>query len=237
MLEEFLPTNDWSDFFRYQFSMYHINNLNNFVSHEKNNGSKVIPNDNEIFTPFQNTPLSDVKVVIIGKEPHPDYGSVGGFYVGQPQNQQPSRDLTIVLNELESDLGGKGDLETLFTGWSDQGVLMFNELMTTVQGSKLAHKNIGWEQLTKSIIEKINTSCSNVVFLSWGGYAHEICMDVDESKHAVIRTSSSSNHSGAYKKCGTTRNGLEYVPFIGSGCFSKANKLLIESGRSPIDWL
>lgn len=150
MLEEYLPTNDWSEFFHYQFSMYHINNLNSFVSLEISNGSKVIPCGSEVFSPFQNTPLSKTKVVIIGKEPQPDYGSVGGFFIGQPQNQQPLRDLAIVLNDLESDLGGKGDLETLFSGWSEQGVLMFNELMTTVQGSKLGHKNIGWEQLKKS---------------------------------------------------------------------------------------
>lgn len=155
MLEEYLPTNNWSEFFHYQFSMYHINNLNSFVSLEISNGSKVKPCGSEVFSPFQNTPLSKIKVVIIGKEPQPDYGSVGGFFIGQPQNQQPLRDLAIVLNDLESDLGGKGDLETLFSGWSEQGVLMFNELMTTVQGSKLAHKNIGWEQLKKSYCSAI----------------------------------------------------------------------------------
>jgi uracil-DNA glycosylase len=67
-----------------------------------------------------------------------------------------------------------------------------------------------------------------LVLLLWGNPAAEKVQAIVNSggKHVVIRTSHPSP-LGATK---TTS------PFIGSRCFSRTNKALVELGYEPIDW-
>ena len=109
--------------------------------------------------------------------------------------------------------------------WATQGVLPLNTVLTVRRGQANSHARRGWEQFTDEIIGTLNEK-EGLVFLLWGGPAQKKAASVDTTKHTIIKTSHPSP-LGASK----TRS-----PFLGSKCFSRANKALIDHGKDPIDW-
>ena len=63
---------------------------------------------------------------------------------------------------------------------------------------------------------------TGVVFLLWGRYAQQKGEVVDAARHHVLTAA----HPSPYSVDG----------FRGCGHFSRANALLEEAGREPIDW-
>jgi len=103
-------------------------------------------------------------------------------------------------------------------------VLLLNTVLTVQAGMAHSHAHLGWETFTDRVIERINSHCQGVVFLLWGAHAQKKGRFIDRSRHHVLTAphpSPLSAHRG----------------FIGCGHFSEANRLLVQQGMSPIDWL
>ena len=108
-------------------------------------------------------------------------------------------------------------------GWSKQGVLLLNACLTVRQAQANSHKDKGWETLTTAVVKAVNEKCSGVVFLLWGSYAQKKAELLNKQKHHLLKTvhpSPLSAHRG----------------FLGSKHFSKCNEILVQHGKSPIDW-
>ena len=179
----------------------------------------------EVFNAFKLTELDDVKVVILGQDPYhgPDQAHGLCFSVLPGVRTPPS--LVNIYKEMQRDLPGfvtpnHGFLES----WARQGVLLLNTVLTVQAGMAHSHAHLGWETFTDRVIERINAHCQGVVFLLWGAHAPE-----ERALHRPVappcaerpHPSPLSAHRG----------------FIGCGHFSEANRLLVQQGRSPIDWL
>jgi uracil-DNA glycosylase len=128
--------------------------------------------------------------------------------------------------------------------WAQQGVLMLNSVLTVRRGEANSHAKRGWEEFTDEIIrllvsdrrdknksKKENEKEIGLVFLLWGRPANKKAESVIGkyrvgSKSTVICTSHPSPLGASKTKS----------PFLGSGCFSKANCALVEMGLDPVDW-
>jgi uracil DNA glycosylase len=104
--------------------------------------------------------------------------------------------------------------------------LLLNTVLTVRQGEANSHARKGWEQFTDAVIEKLNNEKQGLVFLLWGNPAANKAGGVDDERHTIIRSSHPS-------PLGATKTSS---PFLGSRCFSRANKALSDSGQTPIDW-
>jgi uracil-DNA glycosylase len=62
-----------------------------------------------------------------------------------------------------------GDL----TSWAEQGVLLWNVLLTLDAGESMSHKKIPWGRFTKAVINAISINCPQLVFLSFGRESHK----------------------------------------------------------------
>ena len=71
--------------------------------------------------------------------------------------------------DLKIPIQTNGNLES----WAKQGVLLLNTVLTVKENSPTAHKNIGWEKFTDTIIRKLSLKKDKLVFLLWGVYAQK----------------------------------------------------------------
>jgi hypothetical protein len=97
-------TNDWLAPLSEEFHKPYYKKLYETVVEEYNRGT-VFPPADDIFNAFHLTPLSDVKVVIIGQDPYHNYHQAHGlcFSVRPEVDIPPS--LVNIYKELQDDLG------------------------------------------------------------------------------------------------------------------------------------
>ena len=114
-------TNDWLDTIKGEFAKPYYKELYQFVLKEYNT-HVVYPPADDIFNAFHFTPLSKVKVVILGQDP----------YHNEHQAQ-----------ELKDDLGCYIPNNGYLKKWADQGVLMLNTVLTVRAHQANSHQGKG----------------------------------------------------------------------------------------------
>lgn len=219
----------WQAFFKQQFELPYMQQLRQFLQAEKLAEKVIYPHSDAIFNAFVLTPLEQVKVVIVGQDPYHGAGQAHGLSFSVPEGVALPPSLKNIYKELHRDLGLAVPGHGCLTHWAKQGVMLLNSVLTVEQGNAGSHQKKGWEQFTNAAVELINQQDNPVVFLAWGKFAHGVCSGVDQSKHQVIQTSHPS-------PLGATKSGRDFDAFLGSHCFSRANRWLLEQGRAPIDW-
>ena len=187
------------------------------------NTKDIFPPKNYIFNALKLTPLSKVKVVIVGQDPYHGIGQAHGlsFSVQDGITLPPS--LKNIYKELKSDLGIKQATSGNLTKWAEEGVLLLNAVLTVEKDKPASHKNLGWERLTDYIIKVLNNNENPIVFILWGNFAKEKKKYITNKKHLVIESAHPSPFSANHG-------------FFGSKPFSKTNNFLISKGIEPINW-
>ena len=217
----------WKQALLPDFEADYMQRLRSFLGERRAAGAQIYPPGPEIFAALDRTPLSDVRVVIIGQDPYHGPGQAHGlcFSVRPGVDIPPS--LRNIFKEIESDLGVGGERRLgrsgSLDGWARQGVLLLNAVLTVERGRAGAHQGKGWERFTDRIVELVARERENVVFMLWGSYAQKKGAQVDRSRHCVLTSphpSPLSAHRG----------------FFGSRHFSAANRYLVDHGQKPVDW-
>ena len=201
----------------------YMTDLRSFLVAEVEAGRRFYPPADRVFNALSLTPFDDVRVVILGQDPYHGAGQAMGLCFSVPAGVRPPPSLQNIHAELESDLGlarpATGDL----TPWAERGVLLLNAVLTVSPGKPASHAGKGWERFTDRAIAAISEHREGVVFLLWGRHAQQKGAVVDASRHHVLTAAHPSPFSAA--------NG-----FFGCRHFSRANTLLAEGGRAPVDW-
>ncbi|MFT6152941.1 MAG: uracil-DNA glycosylase [Crocinitomicaceae bacterium] len=219
----------WKAHFEHEFVQGYMQALGKFLEVEAECGQKVFPPKDQVFNAFQFSPLKKVKVVIVGQDPYHGFGQAHGLSFSVPDGVAIPPSLRNIYKEISRDIGMNMPIYGNLEGWAKQGVLLLNASLTVREADANSHSKKGWLAFTNSCIEKINQDQSGVVFLAWGKFAHNICANIDTSKHTVIKTSHPS-------PLGATKTGKDFVSFMGSGCFSNTNYYLKNYGKQTIDW-
>jgi len=214
---------EWSEILEEKLNDSIVKELFNFLKQEREAGKEIYPKQDHLFKALNSTPISEVKIVILGQDPYHGEGQAHGLSFSVEQGVKVPPSLRNIYKELEDDIDFKipnhGDLSE----WSNRGVLLLNSVLTVEQGLPASHKNKGWEWFTDQIINEINSRCEGVVFLLWGAYAQKKGKSIDLEKHLVlsaVHPSPLSAHRG----------------FFGCKHFSKANNYLSNKGRKKVDW-
>lgn len=184
----------------------------------------VYPKSENIFKAFWLTPLSELKVVIIGQDPYHGPGQAHGLCFSVADGIAPPPSLVNIYKEIEQEFALKKDFKSgNLESWARQGVFLLNAILTVRASEAASHKGLGWEDFTDHVIKLISDRREHIVFLLWGNYARAKRELIDQSKHLVLEAahpSPFSAHSG----------------FFGCGHFSKANDYLLGKGIMPINW-
>jgi uracil-DNA glycosylase len=216
-------TNDWLDAIRPEFSKPYYRDLFEFVKEEY---SRVVvyPPADDIFNAFHFTPLSKVKVLILGQDPYHNPHQAHGLSFSVPDDQKdipPS--LQNIYKELQDDLGCRIPNNGYLKKWADQGVLLLNTVLTVRAHQANSHQGKGWEQFTDAVIQAVNAQDRPVVYLLWGRPAQSKASMLNNPKHLVLQAPHPSPLSA-------------YRGFFGCRHFSQANAFLQANGVEPVDW-
>jgi uracil-DNA glycosylase len=215
-------TTDWDHILASEISQSYWQALQDFVTNERSQ-FEVFPSSEKVFAALELTPFAQTQVVILGQDPYHEPGQAHGLAFSVQQGTRIPPSLRNIYKELAHDVGcpvpSHGDL----TSWANQGVLLLNTTMTVRSGQAASHQGQGWEQFTDRIIRELNNKTEPIVFILWGASSRKKTKLIDQQCHVVIESAHPSPLS--------VRHG-----FFGSRPFSRANAVLIENGREPINW-
>lgn len=193
---------------------------------------------------LQLTPLSQVKVVILGQDPYhgPQQAQGLSFSVAPGIKLPPS--LRNIFKELQRDLHQPIPTSGSLEAWAQRGVLLLNTSLTVEDGLPASHAKKGWETLTDALLAEVARTAPHCVYMLWGGHA--------QAKAGLIQQHTGEQAPaflGLREPSGAKREALVLTanhpsplsalrppqPFIGCGHFSRAGAWLAERGQS-IDW-
>ncbi|MGA1803921.1 uracil-DNA glycosylase [Rhizobium sp. HT1-10] len=213
----------WKNALSAEFSSPYMEKLKAFLLAEKQSGKVIFPKGPEYFRALDLTPVSAVKVVILGQDPYHGQGQAHGLCFSVRPGVRTPPSLVNIYKELQADLGIPPARHGFLESWARQGVLLLNSVLTVEESRAASHQGQGWERFSDAVIRIVNDQCEHVVFMLWGAYAQKKGAFIDASRHLVLKSvhpSPLSAHNG----------------FLGSRPFSKANAYLEQHGRAPIDW-
>lgn len=216
------PRTEWNPALRGEFDKPYWSELQQFVAEERGR-HVVFPEPDEVFAALHLTPLSQVKVLILGQDPYHGPGQAHGLCFSVRKGTPPPPSLQNIFTELHDDLGIDRPADGDLTRWARQGVLLLNATLTVRAHQAASHQGKGWETFTDEVIRAVNDRPERVVFILWGNSARRKKALIDTEHHVVIESphpSPLSAHRG----------------FFGSRPFSRANEALVAAGREPVDW-
>jgi len=213
--------NDWDTLLADTFAGASYQQLRGFLKKAYTSGT-VYPPMHDIFNALRFTAYENVKAVIVGQDPYIRPGEAHGLSFSVQHGQRIPPSLTNIYKELSTDIGfthpGHGCLE----GWTRQGVLLLNNVLTVEAGKSRSHANKGWEIFTNTVLTLLNQREKPMVFLLWGRDAQTKGQTITNHHHLVLTAAHPSPLAGG--------------KFFGCRHFSKANAFLDAHGLGGVDW-
>lgn len=199
---------------------------------------KICPEPQNFFKALTLTPVTQVKVVILGQDPYHSPGLAQGLAFSIPANiPTNSRQFPSSLRNISKALAlegfgaiPNGDLH----GWAEQGVLLLNTALSVKLGEAASHANLGWKSLIDRLIKNLALQKPNIVWMLWGGHAQSKLPLIEVAPDQLILQSSHPSGLGVYK---TDQPFLQPGAKASCGHFTKANEWLIRYEQSPIRWV
>ncbi|MCK9575894.1 MAG: uracil-DNA glycosylase [Clostridia bacterium] len=218
----FTITKNWYEILKPEFDKPYYKCLADFLQQEYYSQT-IYPKPEQVFNALNYVKYANVKVVIIGQDPYHGLNQAHGLCFSVQKGVDIPPSLQNIYKELKSDLNcivpKHGNLEK----WAKQGVLMLNSVLTVRSGQANSHRLKGWENFTSAIMNVLNQRVEPIIFMLWGANAKEIGKNIDTSKHFVLYAPHPSPLSA-------------YNGFFGCKHFSKANEILKNLNKEPIDW-
>lgn len=214
--------NDWLEPLKGEFSKPYYRELYDTVKKEYSE-RQIFPESGDIFNAFRLTPLSDVKVLILGQDPYHNVGQAHGLSFSVKPGIDVPPSLKNIYQELRDDLGCYIPDNGYLKSWAEQGVMLLNTVLTVRAHEANSHRGIGWEQFTDAAIRVLASQDRPMVFILWGAPAQRKAEMIHRSEHLILKAPHPSPLSA-------------YRGFFGSRPFSKTNAYLERHGIAPINW-
>ena len=196
---------------------------------EAGRGKKIAPQSANVFRAFKETPLTNLKVVMIGMCPYHTAKNgipvADGLLMGCSVTEQLQPSLEKFYRGVEIELYRGLNLNAVngpdVSYLANQGVLMLNAALTTEINKAGSHITL-WEPFMKHFFECIETEGAPIIFL--GKDAAKYKKLVGPFKWSFVTTHPAS---AAYKQCDWDTEGV----------FGKVNKILKENNNYSINWM
>jgi uracil-DNA glycosylase len=133
------------------------------------NGNNISPKQDDILA-FAKYSADDVKIVIIGQEPHQNPEHAHGYAFSSLGEKIPSSLMSIYDALLTAKLIDKIPTSANLISWVRQGVLLLNVALTTEVGKVGAHIQ-HWKPLTSAIVSYFGSLDRPICFMLRGDYA------------------------------------------------------------------
>ena len=123
--------------------------------------------------------------------------------------------LQNILKEVVANCGSTQIKDGNLTQWAKQGVLLLNSILTVQMHKPGSHSQLGWEEFTDFVIQRLSEEKNGLVFMLWGKFAQSKQDLINTAKHLVLKSSHPSPLAA-------------YRGFLGCEHFAKCNQYLAE---------
>ncbi len=212
----------WKEFIQKESLKKYFIDLQIFLEKEYAT-ENVYPKREQIYSAFQLTPLSKVKVVILGQDPYHGHNQAHGLAFSVKPGVKKPPSLRNIYKEIENDLHISMSESGTLTKWAEQGVFLLNTVLTVRESEPGSHNGKGWEIFTDNVITSLNDSEQPIVFMLWGKQAQGKEKYITNPDHLVLKAAHPSPLSA-------------HRGFFGCRHFSKANHFLRSHNIDTIDW-
>jgi uracil-DNA glycosylase len=239
---DWLVQPDWQPVLDAFWRSAHGQSLAAFVQSRLDAGAVIYPK--HPLWALQLTPLSQVRVVILGQDPYhgPNQAQGLSFSVAPGVKIPPS--LRNIFKELQRDLNQSAPQSGSLQAWAQRGVLLLNTSLTVEDNQPASHAKRGWEQLTDALLVEVARTAPRCVYMLWGGHAQAKAELIERETRAPslgfvgLRDSDGSSREALVLKANhpSPLSALRGPhPFIGCGHFSHAKAWLAQRNL-PLDW-
>ncbi|ANB11948.1 Ung1p [Sugiyamaella lignohabitans] len=206
----------WLAVLHKELSKPYFLNLKKFIKTEINNGKRIFPPLQDIYSWSRHTPLDSVRVVILGQDPYhgPNQAHGLAFSVNPPTPPPPSlrniyKGIAIDYPDFVVPKSG------LLTPWANRGVLLLNTCLTVQAANANSHAGKGWETFTEEVLKAaVKARPSGICFLAWGNPAYARMQKIrPSSEHLVLRSVHPSplSASRGFFECNHFRKANEWL--------------------------
>jgi len=169
----------------------YMTNLMYFIN-ESYKVQRISPNKIRVFDSFFYCPITDLQVVILGKEPYFTSHATGlAFGNDDKVGQNFSPELVKILETIEEQInnGLRINMEPTLEFWEYAGVLLLNSALTVQDGKPGSHLEY-WRNFTREVIKTISKNKTNIIFCLWGEEAQYFKQYINEDKHFIFECES-----------------------------------------------
>ena len=218
----------WQQFLQDELQKPYLVDLATFIEKEYAlSTDPIYPPKNLIFNAFTQTPVDQVKVVLVGQDPYHGPNQAHGLSFSVQPGVRTPPSLQNIYKELESDLQIPVSTNGCLIQWAKQGVLLLNATLTVKKSTPMSHHGRGWEQFTNAVIQKLAQKKDPLVFVLWAKSAQDKCRFLLEQGNPNGHLILTAAHPSPY----SANQG-----FFGCKHFSKINAFLTQHNKQPIDW-
>lgn len=182
---------------------------------------EIVPHKENILKAFNKFNVREFKVCILGQDPYLSNAEAMGICFSVPNGVKCPPSLRNVFKELEHEYG-KSRTQTDLTDWCEQGVLMLNTALTTLEGKSAYHVKI-WKGFMNEVIQYIGQNLQDKVYVLWGAHAQSFKPLLNINTNYVLTHSHPSP--------------LSRQPFVGNNHFKMCNEYLVSKNIAPICWI
>jgi uracil-DNA glycosylase len=216
-------SSDWNEILKDEFEQEYFKELNSFLDEEYASATVYPPKD-EIFSAYNVTPYSKVKVVIIGQDPYHNPNQAHGMSFSVKPGVKCPPSLVNIYKELNAELNIPIPKSGYLMDWAKQGVFLLNTVLTVRENEPGSHAKKGWEKFTDRTIKALSESDRPICFMLWGKPAQaKKKLIASNPKHLILESAHPSPLSA-------------YRGFFGCNHFIEANEFLKANGLEEIDW-
>ncbi len=221
-IEDIKINDDWKEFLKEEFNKNYFLEIKKRYIQALNNNAIIYPPANLTFNAFNLTPLDGLKIVLLGQDPYHQPNQAMGLSFSVPYGVKIPPSLLNIYKELKTDLSIEPSKNGDLSSWAKQGILLLNSILSVEAGKPASHSSWGWQEFSDAVISKLSLEKSGLIFMLWGNYAKSKKALIDTSKHFILEAA----HPSPLARTG----------FLGCKHFSKANEILRNLGKNPINW-
>jgi uracil-DNA glycosylase len=194
------------------------------LAKQARDGKRFTPTLKQMFRAFEECPYSDLKVVIVGQDPYPQFGVADGiaFSCSNTGEEQPS--LKYMLKAVNDTVyQNRESTEVDLKRWSNQGVLLLNTALSTNIG-KVGQHYMLWRPFLAYLFDFLTWNNNGLVYIYMGKKALEWQGTVNDNNYKLT---CSHPASAAYNQAES---------WDCNDVFNKTSKILKENYNFDIVW-
>jgi uracil-DNA glycosylase len=140
-----------------------------------------------LFRAFEETPYTDLKVVMIGQDPYPGIEQADGIAFSCSFEKKALPSLRYILDAVNRTVYN-GELESTdidLKRWSNQGILMLNSALTCTIGKPGSHSEL-WKPLMAYLLDYLNSYNPGLTYVFMGKIAQESMVHLGENCNKLL---------------------------------------------------